>query len=165
MEIFSCDPPIRAHKLRRKQTFAPAHRLAAEGNEGCPQEGDENLRKVKGIVAPLVTKGGVIADTVRKIIVPYPYENQFRLNSQVGLGKTAQVIALVCATLPTDKAAIAGASNRRSHGTLVVTPSHLSSQWHREILKFTGTALTVSRSAHRAVHDRAHASRRSRREG
>ena len=75
MEIFSCDPPIRAHKLRRKQTFAPAHRLAAEGNEGCPQEGDENLRKVKGIVAPLVTKGGVIADTVRKIIVPYPYEN------------------------------------------------------------------------------------------
>ena len=61
------------------------------------------------------TKGGVVADTV-------------------GMGKTAQLIALLLSRPPTVASDVAA---------LVLTPEHLCHQWRAEIARFAGDALSV----------------------
>ena len=52
----------------------------------------------------------------------------------VGMGKTAQLIALLLSRPPTDSSDLAA---------LVLTPEHLCHQWRSEIARFAGDALSV----------------------
>ena len=70
----------------------------------------------------LTTKGGVLADTV-------------------GMGKTAQMIALFL--MRPSGIARGAATGFESRANLVLAPAHLCQQWRDEIRKFVGPGLTV----------------------
>jgi hypothetical protein len=82
---------------------------------------------------PVLIRGGVLAD-------------------EVGYGKTAITIGLICSTLGDQPPKIPKPQTKghiRLNATLIVVPAHLSGQWPTEFSKFTGKKTT---KVHRIIN-------------
>lgn len=82
---------------------------------------------------PVLVRGGVLAD-------------------EVGYGKTAITIGLICSTLNDPPPKIPEAQTKgyvRLNATLIIVPAHLSGQWPTEFSKFTGKKTT---KVHRIIN-------------